>query len=292
MIATLSTFCGYCLSSECDGDINCTLHFYVDSYQLALELDKAWNQGTKSGTPIDIESSLRRYEDARRLRVAVIHRLARLAAIMASTYKAYLGVGLGSKLEGRPQQCSLTDKANDELQNWFRVLKVSVDEENGNMVHVTVRLYGPNTECVINRERELQVLEQVHQKTLAINGSCRVDDWRMKMYCYWRRCLPRFYSFRPFLRVNIILQVNYALGALYYMCNASTKEDILKTKVVDTIKRYASAVDVSFSNLAESFLDKHVDKLGKDSLVNCVKTSMSSKLLATNDDFFANLVCF
>ncbi|KAI3665710.1 hypothetical protein L6452_44340 [Arctium lappa] len=129
-----------------------------DSYQLALELDKAWRQGTESGAPIDIVSSLRRYEDARRLRVAVIHGLARMAAIMASTYKAYLGVGLGplsfltnfriphpgrvggrffidigmplmlswvlggngSKLEGRPQQCRLTDKANDDLQNWFR----------------------------------------------------------------------------------------------------------------------------------------------------------------------------
>ncbi|KAK9053236.1 hypothetical protein SSX86_029868 [Deinandra increscens subsp. villosa] len=156
-----------------------------DGYQLALELDKAWNQSTKSGAPIDIISSLRRYEDARRLRVAVIHGLARMAAIMASTYKAYLGVGLGplsvrvtkhtlkldilghifffvcnilvlqfltnfriphpgrvggrffidigmplmlswilggngSKLEGRPQSCRLTDKANSELQNWFR----------------------------------------------------------------------------------------------------------------------------------------------------------------------------
>lgn len=37
------------------------------------------------------------------------------------------------------------------------VLKVSVKEENGNWVHVTVRLYGPNTEYVIDRERELQV---------------------------------------------------------------------------------------------------------------------------------------
>ncbi|KAK9049249.1 hypothetical protein SSX86_031784 [Deinandra increscens subsp. villosa] len=129
-----------------------------DGYQLALELEKAWNQSTKSGAPIDIISSLRRYEDARRLRVAVIHGLARMAAIMASTYKAYLGVGLGplsfltnfriphpgrvggrffidigmplmlswilggngSKLEGRPQSCRLTDKANSELQNWFR----------------------------------------------------------------------------------------------------------------------------------------------------------------------------
>ncbi|KAI3813355.1 hypothetical protein L1987_18076 [Smallanthus sonchifolius] len=128
-----------------------------DSYQLALELDKAWKQSTESGAPIDIISSLRRYEDARRIRVAVIHGLARMAAIMASTYKAYLGVGLGplsfltnfriphpgrvggrffidigmplmlswvlggngSKLEGRPQSCRLTDKASNELQKWF-----------------------------------------------------------------------------------------------------------------------------------------------------------------------------
>ena len=38
------------------------------------------------------------------------------------------------------------------------VLKVSVQEENGNNVAVTVRLYGPNTDYVINRERELQVI--------------------------------------------------------------------------------------------------------------------------------------
>lgn len=35
------------------------------------------------------------YERARFLRVAIIHGMARMAAIMASTYKAYLGVGLG-----------------------------------------------------------------------------------------------------------------------------------------------------------------------------------------------------
>lgn len=37
------------------------------------------------------------------------------------------------------------------------VLKVTVKEESGSYVSVTVRLYGPNTDYVINRDRELQV---------------------------------------------------------------------------------------------------------------------------------------
>uniref|UniRef100_A0A2P2MN04 Zeaxanthin epoxidase, chloroplastic n=1 Tax=Rhizophora mucronata TaxID=61149 RepID=A0A2P2MN04_RHIMU len=128
-----------------------------DGYQLALELDKAWKQSIKSGNPVDIVSSLKSYERARRIRVAVIHGIARMAAIMASTYKAYLGVGLGpfsfltnfriphpgrvggrffidiamplmlswvlggnsSKLEGRSLCCRLSDKANDQLRQWF-----------------------------------------------------------------------------------------------------------------------------------------------------------------------------
>uniref|UniRef100_A0A5B7BLU0 Zeaxanthin epoxidase, chloroplastic n=1 Tax=Davidia involucrata TaxID=16924 RepID=A0A5B7BLU0_DAVIN len=128
-----------------------------DGFQLALELDKAWRQSTESGSPIDIVSSLKSYERARKLRVAIIHGLARMAAIMASTYKPYLGVGLGplefltkfriphpgrvggrffidigmplmlswvlggngSKLEGRSLCCRLSDKANDQLQRWF-----------------------------------------------------------------------------------------------------------------------------------------------------------------------------
>jgi hypothetical protein len=56
--------------------------------------------------------------------------------------------------------------------------------------------------------------------------------------------------------------VNYALGALYYMCdyNRATREEILRPEVVDLIERYAAAesVSVSFSNLAKAFLDKHV----------------------------------
>ncbi|KAK7367540.1 hypothetical protein VNO80_09553 [Phaseolus coccineus] len=128
-----------------------------DSYQLALELDNAWEQSIKSGYPIDIDSSLKSYERERRLRVAIVHGMARMAALMATTYKAYLGVGLGqlefltkfriphpgrvggrffidkmmplmlnwvlggnsSKLEGRPICCRLSDKANDQLHTWF-----------------------------------------------------------------------------------------------------------------------------------------------------------------------------
>ncbi|XP_010533172.1 PREDICTED: probable ethanolamine kinase [Tarenaya hassleriana] len=39
------------------------------------------------------------------------------------------------------------------------LLKVSVMEETGKEVSVTVRLYGPNTEYVINREREVQAIK-------------------------------------------------------------------------------------------------------------------------------------
>ncbi|XP_008244519.1 PREDICTED: armadillo repeat-containing protein 7 [Prunus mume] len=56
--------------------------------------------------------------------------------------------------------------------------------------------------------------------------------------------------------------VNYAIGSLYYLCNASNKGEIMKPEVVDVMKRYAAAkeVSVSFSNLAKAFLDKHVSE--------------------------------
>ncbi|XP_022926290.1 probable ethanolamine kinase isoform X1 [Cucurbita moschata] len=39
------------------------------------------------------------------------------------------------------------------------LLKVTVKEESGSCVSVTVRLYGPNTDYVINRDRELQAIK-------------------------------------------------------------------------------------------------------------------------------------
>ncbi|PKA56097.1 Zeaxanthin epoxidase, chloroplastic [Apostasia shenzhenica] len=66
-----------------------------DSYQLALELEKAWKNSIDNGKPMDVASPLKRYEEERRLRVAIIYGMARMAAIMASTYRPYLGVGLG-----------------------------------------------------------------------------------------------------------------------------------------------------------------------------------------------------
>ncbi|XP_010558547.1 PREDICTED: zeaxanthin epoxidase, chloroplastic [Tarenaya hassleriana] len=129
-----------------------------DSYQLAWELEHAWRHSVETNRPIDVVSSLRSYEQARKLRVAIIHGMARMAAMMASAYKGYLGVGLGplsfltklriphpgtvcgrffidlaiplmlnwvlggnsSKLEGRLPRCRLSDKANDQLQRWFQ----------------------------------------------------------------------------------------------------------------------------------------------------------------------------
>jgi hypothetical protein len=59
----------------------------------------------------------------------------------------------------------------------------------------------------------------------------------------------------------ITWQVTYALGALYYLCNPSTKKDVLKPDVIRIIREYAVAgsVNISFSNLANAFLEKHVD---------------------------------
>lgn len=128
-----------------------------DSYQLSLELQKAYKASFDTGKSVDIASALKRYGKQRRLRAGVVHGMARMAAIMASTYTPYLGVGLGplsflaklrirhpgtsagrhflqivmpmmlswvlggnsSKLEGWIPSCRLSDKANDQLKQWL-----------------------------------------------------------------------------------------------------------------------------------------------------------------------------
>ncbi|KAI3719877.1 hypothetical protein L6452_20782 [Arctium lappa] len=67
--------------------------------------------------------------------------------------------------------------------------------------------------------------------------------------------------------------------------------DLVKNKIHPTsvISGYRLAMREACKYIEEKLAVK-VDKLGKDSLVNCAKTSMSSKLLAGDSDFFANLV--
>lgn len=62
------------------------------------------------------------------------------------------------------------------------LLKVSVKESKGNTVDMTVRLYGPNTDYVINRERELQAIPYLSAagfgaKLLGIFGNGMVQSF-------------------------------------------------------------------------------------------------------------------
>ncbi|KAK9807697.1 hypothetical protein WJX72_006444 [[Myrmecia] bisecta] len=66
-----------------------------DGYQLAVDLSEAVAASKKAGKPVDVEQVLKGYQGKRLMRASTIHGLAGMAAIMASTYKAYLGEGLG-----------------------------------------------------------------------------------------------------------------------------------------------------------------------------------------------------
>uniref|UniRef100_A0A2P2MH76 T-complex polypeptide 1 n=1 Tax=Rhizophora mucronata TaxID=61149 RepID=A0A2P2MH76_RHIMU len=69
--------------------------------------------------------------------------------------------------------------------------------------------------------------------------------------------------------------------------------DLVRNKIHPTsiISGYRLAMREACKYVEEK-LSMKVEKLGKDSLVNCAKTSISSKLIAGDSDFFANLVCF
>ncbi|KAK6782509.1 hypothetical protein RDI58_020305 [Solanum bulbocastanum] len=62
------------------------------------------------------------------------------------------------------------------------LLKVSVREDDGKHENMTVRLYGPNTEYVINREREMQAIQHLSAagfgaKLLAVFGNGMVQSF-------------------------------------------------------------------------------------------------------------------
>ncbi|MBA0848028.1 hypothetical protein Goshw_027082 [Gossypium schwendimanii] len=76
--------------------------------------------------------------------------------------------------------CFSVDTVSGGITNLL--LKVSVKEENGEYVSVTVRLYGPNTEYVINRERELQAIKYLSAagfgaKLLGVFGNGMVQSF-------------------------------------------------------------------------------------------------------------------
>ncbi|GMY35889.1 probable ethanolamine kinase isoform X2 [Fagus crenata] len=82
-----------------------------------------------------------------------------------------------SKLE---DSCFSVETVSGGITNLL--LKVSVKEESGNDESVTVRLYGPNTEYVIDRERELQAIKYLSAagfgaKLLGVFGNGMVQSF-------------------------------------------------------------------------------------------------------------------
>ncbi|CAI7743168.1 unnamed protein product [Closterium sp. NIES-53] len=136
-----------------------------DGFQLALDLEKAVEGARKKTASkggvvrqhMDVAGVVQQYEAERRLRVGAVHGMARTAAIMASTYRAYLGEGfaplswlvnwriphwgkMGGQvvmklfmpsmlkwvltgntfaLEGRAPYCRITDRADSNLAKWM-----------------------------------------------------------------------------------------------------------------------------------------------------------------------------
>nr|CCI79384.1 zeaxanthin epoxidase [Chromochloris zofingiensis]CCI79385.1 zeaxanthin epoxidase [Chromochloris zofingiensis] len=67
-----------------------------DAYQLAADLaDAMEQQAAGNADQLDVNAVLKAYQNERMMRASTIHGMAGMAAIMASTYKAYFGEGLG-----------------------------------------------------------------------------------------------------------------------------------------------------------------------------------------------------
>jgi zeaxanthin epoxidase len=66
-----------------------------DAYQLGEDIAQAITGANGNVAALDVPALLRGYQGKRLVRAAAIHGMAGMAAFMASTYKAYLGEGLG-----------------------------------------------------------------------------------------------------------------------------------------------------------------------------------------------------
>lgn len=66
-----------------------------DAFQLATDLAEEAKASADTDRRPDVDRILKDYFNKRLLRASAIHGMARMAAMMASTYKAYLGEGLG-----------------------------------------------------------------------------------------------------------------------------------------------------------------------------------------------------
>ena len=66
-----------------------------DAFQLSVDLTAEVAAAAKADRPLNLDGTLQAYFRKRVLRAGAIHGMAGMAAFMASTYKAYLGEGLG-----------------------------------------------------------------------------------------------------------------------------------------------------------------------------------------------------
>jgi len=66
-----------------------------DAFELANDLASAVSDAAAKRANVEVAGVLQHYQNMRMVRVSAIHGMAGMAAFMASTYKAYLGEGLG-----------------------------------------------------------------------------------------------------------------------------------------------------------------------------------------------------
>ncbi|XP_071737227.1 probable ethanolamine kinase [Rutidosis leptorrhynchoides] len=170
------------------------------------------------------------------------------------------------------------------------LLKVSVKEENENIVDVTVRLYGPNTDYVINRERELKA---IHHLSVAGFGPKLLGVFKNGMvqsFIHARTLIPSELS-KPELAAKIAKQLN----SFHQVNVPGSKQpqlwnDISKffekatTLNFDAVEKQKIYIQISFVEIQEEItkLKELTDRL--DAPVVFAHNDLLSGNLMLNDD--------